>query len=44
VATIKDKTLNIILIKIKETRDIVEKISTAFIGQLQLKPNYKDSD
>jgi hypothetical protein len=44
VATIKGKTLDIVLIKIKETREGVEKISIAFIRRLQLKPNYKDSD
>ena len=43
-ATIKDRTLDIILAKIKETREGVEKMSTAFIRQLQLKPNYKDND
>jgi hypothetical protein len=34
VATIKGKTLNIILVKIKETRKGVDKISIAFIGRL----------
>jgi len=33
-----------ILIKIKETKEGVEKMSTAFIRRLQLEPNYKDSD
>jgi hypothetical protein len=32
VTIIKGKTLNIILIKIKETRERVEKINIAFIG------------
>jgi predicted amino acid racemase len=33
-ATIKGRTLDIILIKIKETREGVEKMSIAFIGRL----------
>ncbi len=33
-----------ILVKIKETREGVDKISIAFIGQLQLEQNYKDSN
>jgi hypothetical protein len=44
VATIKGRTLNIILAKIKETREGIEKINTAFTGRLQLEPNYKDSN
>jgi hypothetical protein len=44
VATIKGRTLDIILAKIKETREGVEKMSIAFSGRLQLKPNYEDSD
>lgn len=43
-ATIKGRALDIILVKIEETREEVEKISIAFIGQLQLKQNYKDSN
>ena len=43
-ATIKGKTLNIILAKIKETKKGVKKISIAFTRQLQLKPNYKDNN
>jgi hypothetical protein len=34
VATIKGRTLDIILAKIKETREGVEKMSTAFLGRL----------
>jgi hypothetical protein len=34
VAIIKGRTLDIILVKIKETREGVDKISIAFIGQL----------
>jgi hypothetical protein len=34
VAIIKSRTLDIILAKIKEAREGVEKISIAFIGQL----------
>jgi hypothetical protein len=44
VATIKGRTLDIILTKIKETREGVDKMSTAFTERLQLKQNYKDSD
>jgi hypothetical protein len=44
VATIKGRTLDIILAKIKETREGVEKMSIAFIGRLQLEPNYKDGN
>ena len=33
-----------IVIKIKETREGVDKMSIAFIERLQLKQNYKDSD
>ncbi|KAH6663814.1 hypothetical protein B0J14DRAFT_661754 [Halenospora varia] len=44
VATIKGRTLDMILAKIKETREGVEKMSTAFTGRLQLEPNYKDGD
>jgi hypothetical protein len=44
VATIKGKTLNIILVKIKETKEGVDKMSIAFTRRLQLKQNYKDSD
>ena len=33
-----------ILAKIKETREGVEKMSTAFIGRLQLEPNNEDGD
>ena len=43
-ATIKSRTLDIILAKIKETREGVEKMSIAFIEQLQLELNYKDSN
>jgi hypothetical protein len=43
-ATIKGRTLDMILAKIKETREGVEKMSTAFIRRLQLEPNYKDDD
>ena len=43
-ATIKGRTLDIILIKIKETREGVEKISIAFTGRLQLKQNYKNGN
>ena len=39
IATIKGRTLDIILAKIKETRERVDKMSTAFTGQLQLKQN-----
>ena len=44
VATIKGRTLDMILAKIKETRVGVEKMSTAFTGQLQLEPSYEDGD
>jgi DNA repair exonuclease SbcCD ATPase subunit len=44
VATIKGRTLDMILGKIKETREGVEKMSTAFTGRLQLEPNYEDGD
>jgi hypothetical protein len=44
VATIKGRTLDIILAKIKETREGVEKMSIAFAGRLQLEPNYKDGN
>jgi len=44
VIIIKDRTLDIILTKIKKTRKRVEKINTAFTRQFQFKPNYKDSN
>ena len=44
VATIKGRTLDMILAKIKETREGVEKMSTAFTGRLQLEQNYEDGD
>jgi hypothetical protein len=44
VAIIKGRTLDIIVIKIKEIRQGVDKMSTAFIRRLQLKQNYKDGD
>jgi hypothetical protein len=43
-ATIKGRTLDMILAKIKETREGVEKMSTAFTRRLQLEPNYEDDD
>lgn len=44
VAPIKGRTLDMILAKMNETREGVEKMSTAFTGRLQLEQNYKDGD